>query len=205
MNCPNCGHPIEPGAPCCLQCFAPLEPPTFWQKIRALFQPASEPSRAANPHAIIDVKRDTVIHFTDENGQQHEYHSLDELPPDIRAEIEKLEKEGAKQRFTATSCDGQSIKYTSKQSGVTNKTDSSYKVIDEAGREQIYHSVKEMPAEIRAVWEQAQNQSSGRTVVTNKTVSLYKITDEDGHEQVYRSIEEMPPEIREAWEKADNQ
>jgi len=152
MNCPNCGQPIEQDAPCCLNCFVPIERPTFWEKVRAVLQPAPKAPRTP---VIVAAKKDTIIKFTDENGQEHEYHSLDELPPDLRAEIQKLEKEGRSREVKSVSFDGPNMKFTSQLTVHSEKTVSTYQIIDEDGHEQVYHSLEEMPPEIREAWEKA--------------------------------------------------
>ena len=147
MNCPECGNPVEKEAQFCPKCFARIEPPTFWQKLLRLFQGTGKPWRS-----VINIKKTVSIKTTDQNGQRHEYHSLDEVPPELRKEIEKLESEGLKESFSASSSERATTNI------ISRKTGSVFKVRDASGKEQVYHSLEELPPEIRAAWEQARNQ-----------------------------------------------
>ena len=153
MNCPDCGNPVEKEAQFCPKCFARIESPTFWRKLLRLFQ-------STNKHRqpIIKIKRTVSINTTDADGQHHEYHSLDEVPPELRQEIEKLESEGLKESFRSSSSDGLTTKITTKI--VSTKSASLFKVKDAEGNERTYHSPEELPPEIRAPFEQAQKEKS---------------------------------------------
>src|SRR5690242_6829493 len=100
MTCPDCGSPVENQAQFCPKCFARIEPPTFWQKILRLFQDRNPARRP-----MITIKKSVSI-TTDKDGQHHEYHSLNEVPPELRQEIEKLESEAVKQSLSSSSTDG---------------------------------------------------------------------------------------------------
>jgi hypothetical protein len=96
-----------------------------------------------------------------EDGEQHEYSSLEEVPQKIRAEIEALEKEVAQDQgnelsVTETSRTGDTI--TSKS--IYRKNVSVYKIVDESGVERTYHSLEEMPPEIRAAIAEADEKSN---------------------------------------------
>ncbi len=145
MNCPDCGYPVEKSASFCPKCFAPIEPPGFWQRFLSLFR-----GGRSRRDRIVDVKQDIIVDVTDEQGRQHEYHSLDEVPPEVRAEIEKLKAEPWKEVSRFSSADG----FTKKI--VREKRLSTYKIVDESGKEQIYHSLEEMPPELRAAIEEAE-------------------------------------------------
>jgi hypothetical protein len=154
MNCPDCGNPVEKEAQFCPKCFAPIEPPTFWRKLLRFFQSTGGPRQP-----IINIRKTVSINTTDKDGQHHEYHSLDEVPLDevpleLREEIKKLESEGLKEGFGSSSPDGPTTKITTKI--VSRKTASLFKVKDAAGNERTYHSLEELPPEIRAAFEQAQ-------------------------------------------------
>jgi hypothetical protein len=153
MNCPDCGNPVEKEAQYCPKCFARMEPPTFWRKLLRFFQSTGEPRPP-----IINIKKTVSINTTDEDGQRHEYHSLDEVPPELRKEIEKLESEALKESFRSSSADGLPTKITSKI--VSTKTASLFKVKDAEGNEHIYHSLEELPPDIRAAFEQAQKEKA---------------------------------------------
>jgi hypothetical protein len=152
MNCPGCGNPVEREAQYCPKCFARLERPTFWRKLLRFFQSTDEPRPP-----IINIKK-TVSITTDEDGQRHEYHSLDEVPPELRKEIEKLESEALKEGFRSSSSDGRTTKITTRIT--STKTASVFKVKDAEGNERIYHSLEELPPDIRAAFEQAQKEKA---------------------------------------------
>ena len=143
MNCSACGNPVENGAQFCPKCFAPIAAPSFWQKLSSFFQPKKP------PRPLISIKKTVTIKSTDKDGVQHEYHSLDQLPPELAEEIKKLE--------------GTSLKEVSKEfvsEGLTaqmsfKKSISVFRIKDASGREQVYHSLEEMPPELRAVVEKA--------------------------------------------------
>ena len=147
MNCPACGTPVEKDAPFCPKCYACIEPPSLWQRFLRLFQTSGKPRRP-----FITIKKTVRIKTTDEHGQRHDYHSLQELPPELRAEIEKLESEAVKEGLSSpsSSSDGLTTKIVSK------KTYSVFKIKDASGSEKVYHSLDELPPEIRAAWEKAQ-------------------------------------------------
>ena len=97
-----------------------------------------------------------------EGGEQHEYSSIEEVPPEIRSEIEAIEKEAALEKgnelsVTETSQAGNAI--TSKT--IHRKNISVYKIIDDSGVERTYHSLEEMPPEIRAAIAEAGEESKG--------------------------------------------
>jgi len=48
-------------------------------------------------HVYYRLAGSHVAHLLDEDGQRHEYHSLDEVPQELREEIEKLEAEAMKE------------------------------------------------------------------------------------------------------------
>jgi hypothetical protein len=108
------------------------------------------------------VKKSVTIKTVGEDGEQHEYSSMEEAPPEIRAEIETLEREAMQEKgkelsFTETSQRGNAI--TSK---IMHRKDISvYRIVDESGVERVYHSLEEMPPEIRAAIAEAQNKSKG--------------------------------------------
>ena len=146
MNCPECGNQVEKDAQFCPKCFARIEPPGFWKRFLSLFQSTGKPRRS-----IINIKKSVTIKTTGKDGQHHEYHSLEEVPPEFRAEIEKLSSEALKEGFSSSISDGLTTKILSK------KTVSLYKIKDASGQERVYHSLEELPPEIRAALEKAEN------------------------------------------------
>ena len=145
MNCAECGNPVEKDAQFCPKCFARIEPPGLWQKFISLFQGTTRPNRP-----LIKIKKTITIKTTDKDGQQHEYHSLDEVPPELRAEIQKAQAEALKETLRSSSSNGLVSEI------IVKKTTSIFKVKDATGNEHTYHSLDEMPPEIRSAWEQAQ-------------------------------------------------
>jgi len=77
---------------------------------------------------VTEIKRTEFV--TEENGQRRVYHSLEEVPPEMRARIEEFQARAAagqdKQTFTVT---------------------------DASGKKRTYHSLDEVPPELRAVIE----------------------------------------------------
>jgi hypothetical protein len=121
---------------------------------------ASQSQAGAKPGPNV-VKKSVTIRTVGEDGQEHEYSSMEEVPPEIRSEIEALEKEAAQEKgselsITETSQEGNAI--TSKI--IRRKNVSVYKIIDDSGVERTYHSLEEMPPEIRAAVEEAERGSN---------------------------------------------
>src|SRR3974390_1860323 len=88
MNCPKCGNALQKDAQFCPKCSDRVEPPTLWQRFCALFQTGPK-----SPRLVVRVKKNITIRTTDKEGNQREFHSLEEAPPELRAEIEKLQSE----------------------------------------------------------------------------------------------------------------
>ena len=106
------------------------------------------------------VKNSVTIKTVGEDGEQCEYSSMEEVPPEIRSEIEALEKKAAQETgnelsVTETSPAGNAI------TSITHrKSISVYKIIDDSGVERTYHSLEEMPPEIRAAIAGMENRST---------------------------------------------
>jgi hypothetical protein len=106
------------------------------------------------------MKKSVSIRTTDADGTQHEYSSMEEAPPEIRSQLEALEKEAAQQKGSAISITESSQRgstFTSKV--IQQKNVSVYKIVDESGAERTYHSLEEMPPEIRAAFEEAEKKT----------------------------------------------
>jgi hypothetical protein len=152
-NCPQCGNEVAETDQFCSKCFARLEPPSLWRKFLSLFQSAGS---SRQPRPIVNIKKSVTIRTTDKDGQSHLYHSLDEVPPDLRAEFEKLESEVMKEQGGSVSLSetsptgGVSISRTFSEKKVTV-----YKIKDASGNERIYHSLDELPPEIREAIQRA--------------------------------------------------
>jgi hypothetical protein len=148
MNCPDCGELLEKDAQFCPKCFARIEPPSFWGKVFSLLTSRKKPRRP-----LIRIQKTISIKTTDKDGRQHEYHSLDQVPSEIRAEIEKAESEGFKDVLKSSSSDGRTTSIS------THKTISVFEVKDSSGNERVYHSLEELPPEIRTAIEQARKET----------------------------------------------
>lgn len=138
MNCPECGNAVLETDQFCSKCFARLKPPSLWRKFLSLFQVVNTPQRH-----ILTIKKTATIKTTDKDSQRHEYHSLDEAPPELRAEIEKLESEALKENVTPGM--------------ISKKSVTLFKVKDASGNERIYHSLDELPPEIQEAVRRAQD------------------------------------------------
>lgn len=106
------------------------------------------------------VKETVKIQVTGPDGQEHEYSSMDEVPPEIRSQLEALQKEAAQQKGNVTLTRESSQQGNTFTSKVTQqKNVSVYKIVDESGAERTYHSLEEMPPEIRAAFEEAEKKT----------------------------------------------
>ncbi len=136
MNCPECGNPVAEEERFCRKCYTIIEPPSLWRRFLAMFQPTIK-TRDVQIIKKVVTKQETVT-YTDPQGQRHVYHSLEEVPPELRAKIEAARAEALKK--------GQGTSQT-------------FTVRDASGIEHIYHSLEEMPPYIRAMVEQIRSES----------------------------------------------
>jgi len=98
------------------------------------------------------------IKTTGEDGEQREYSSLADLPPEIRAEIESLQKEPPQTReLSVTDTSPSRIRIALQTTW--QKDVSVYKIIDASGVERVYHSLDEMPPDLRAAVMAAKQKS----------------------------------------------
>jgi uncharacterized protein YrzB (UPF0473 family) len=140
-----------------------------------------------------------MIKMVSEDGQLHEYRSVDELPPEEQAAIEQLKS-----------------KAVSVAPGLRTTKVTLFKVKDAQGNERIYHSLDELLPEVRAEIEKLESEALNESptsapanapaslTVVKKNVSLFKVRDAQGNERIYHSLDELPPEIREAVKRAQN-
>ncbi|MDB6110896.1 MAG: hypothetical protein JWR69_2646, partial [Pedosphaera sp.] len=85
-----------------------------------------------------------------------EYHSMEELPAKIRSKVEALEAEAMDAKGNEMSVtDTQQTDNTFTIKSVRRQNVSLYSVIDASGVERTYHSLDEMPPEIRAAISKA--------------------------------------------------
>jgi hypothetical protein len=149
MNCPDCGNPVEKDAKFCPKCFARIEPPGFLRRLASFFQNLTKPG----PH-VLKFKTRVTIATLDKDGNRHEYHSVDEAPVEMRSQIETLESEAMKEQVNPLSAE--TLAQAAGKPGIISKlTVSIFKSKDASGRERIYHSLDELPPEIRAAVEAA--------------------------------------------------
>jgi hypothetical protein len=148
MNCPDCGELLQQDAQFCAKCFARIKAPGFWGRLFSVFRTPGKPRRS-----IITIQKTISIKTKGMDGQQHEYHSLEEVPQEVRTEIEKRESEALKNTLRTSSSDGLTSTITSE------KTFSVFKVKDASGNERVYHSLEELPPEIRTAIEQVRKET----------------------------------------------
>lgn len=136
MYCQKCGAEIPTGQNVCRKCYAPVRRGGWLGRLLGgLFGGRSSGSLPGPPgtgrmQANV-VRRTEHIQLTDATtGEKRVYHSLDEVPPEIRERIEELRAEGG--------------------GGQTQQT---ITFRDATGGEQTYHSVDEMPPDVRAIYE----------------------------------------------------
>jgi hypothetical protein len=144
-TCPECGNVVAVTDQFCSKCFARLEPPSLWRKLRSLFQAATRPG----PH-MVTLKRTETFKTMDRAEERQVYRSLDEVPPERRAEFEKLQADVIKKMGTALPLTGTSPPGNAVPPGIIGKrTVSVFKVKDASGNERVYHSLDELPPEIQ--------------------------------------------------------
>lgn len=140
MNCSQCGLHIPEGAQTCPNCRAPVRRPGFLERLFGRLAAARPP---AAPRPVIQRAEITEQRFqiVDAAGQRGVYHSLEEVPPELRPKIEEALRAAA--------------------SGATPAAKVRITVKDASGQERTYDSAEDMPAEIRALYERArQNRPS---------------------------------------------
>jgi len=129
--CPHCGMNVK-GAPevVCPSCGRPLDAGGGgWlsRLLQRLFRTSGPMGPTPNGSAAVIVRSQEFRIHDPETGQVKVYHSLDELPPEIRRDVEAS--------LGADATSGASTAYTYR---------------DSSGTEQTYRSLDEMPAELRA-------------------------------------------------------
>ncbi|HEY3760466.1 MAG TPA: zinc ribbon domain-containing protein [Verrucomicrobiae bacterium] len=159
MACPKCGKVVSVTDRFCSGCYAPLEPPTFWRRLVSWFQSQSK----SVTHTTIVTNTPVVTHTTvvkktenieviGKSGEQHTYHSLAEVPPELREDIEKLEAQ-ALNELAGGQPSTDSLTTPDRPGIITRQSTMLIKIKDHTGKEQTYHSVDEMPPDVRAKFE----------------------------------------------------
>jgi len=92
----------------------------------------------------VTITKKVSVTTVDKAGERHQYHSLDELPPELHDKVEQMQAEALSDLNTSPS------------DTKTNKI-SVFRVKDASGNERVYHSLDELPPEVRAALEQLQN------------------------------------------------
>jgi hypothetical protein len=134
---------------------------TPWHKRDSLnlqpeWAPLDPDGLGADSHLAF-VNKSITIETVGEDGERHKYHSMEELPAEFRSKLEALETE-------AIDAKGNELSVTNTQQtensftirSVRRKNVSLYRVVDESGVERAYHSLDEMPPEIRTAISEAQ-------------------------------------------------
>jgi hypothetical protein len=191
IACPECGNMVAVTDQFCSKCFSALQPPTFWQRLAAWFRSTFKPG----PHTLV-LNRTESFKIISKQGEQKVYRSIDEVPPEYREDLVKLQAEVAKSPQGAT---------TSRF--VVHKDRAEIKLRDASGNEQVYHSLEEMPPQWRALIESELTRSGLEDrpepgVVIPRIIREFRFRDALGKERVYHSLDEMPPEQRAVFEAA---
>ena len=127
-----------------------------------LWVEGDQPGQSQEQSGSGSVKESVSIRTVSADGERHEYASMEEVPPEIRSEIEGLEKEAAQARGSESSDAEISQTGDAITAKITRRKNVSvYKIVDESGAERIYHSLEEMPPEIRAAIAQAEEKPEG--------------------------------------------
>jgi hypothetical protein len=143
MVCPKCGNVVAVTDQFCSKCFEKVERPSFWRRLGAWFQ--SRIKLAPNSATLV-LTKDVRIESIGRKSVKHVYHSLDEVPPEFRAAAEKLKAElDAKPGSDVVSNDT-----------IIRENIQEFKIKNAFGKEQVYHSLNEMPPETRALFEKLQ-------------------------------------------------
>lgn len=107
------------------------------------------------------VEKSVSIKVTGVDGVERTYGSMEEAPPELRAEIEASLREAGPAKGletssvqTANTGDGLTVSYVRRKEVSLEQPGkiTIYKVVDGSGTERIYHSLEEMPAELREAY-----------------------------------------------------
>jgi hypothetical protein len=94
-----------------------------------------------------------TLETVDKQNVKHVYHSLNEVPPEFRAAFEKMQTEPDVEKVLSSAF---SKKETLPSGTTSYEKTAVFKLKDGAGKEQVYHSLDEMPPETRALFEKIQ-------------------------------------------------
>jgi hypothetical protein len=155
MVCPKCGNVVAVTDQFCSKCYERLERPSFWRRLSAWFRSALKPGM----HTMV-IRKNANFETIDPQNARHVYHSLDEMPPDVRGKFEKLESE-MKKDMEAVQLPSDISKDLPQPGHIVRKTTQVFKIKDAKGKEQVYHSLDEMPPETRALFEKIRGRIGG--------------------------------------------
>jgi uncharacterized protein YrzB (UPF0473 family) len=209
MNCPECGIPVENDAHFCPKCYARIEPPGLLRRLGGFFRGLFKPG----VH-VIKTEKKVKITTVDSDGNRHDYHSVNEVPLAQRAQFEKMETEANEQ---ARAMSAELAQTPSPPGLVKVKAASVFKIKDALGQERVYHSLEELPPEVRERLAKLMPGLGGKVnhlaaelvdepkpspdLAVQEKTEVYKIKDKSGQERVYHSLEELPPEYREMFKR----
>lgn len=108
-----------------------------------------------------DSHKSVHIEITDESGRVHNYSSIDEVPLEYRKAIDSI----GKQATSEDAKDHSTTEISESGDAVVVRTShfrssTQYKFKDESGVEHVYHSLEEMPPELRDAVIAAKKESS---------------------------------------------
>jgi hypothetical protein len=124
-------------------------------KDEAGFLSAESLTQAKIPPGVIRRKSSVLYKIKDASGQERIYHSLDEVPWEMRSQIKALETEATKEASLLSADALEEARGAS--SLIRQKSISVYKIKDAAGQERTYHSLDELPPEIREALKRLKN------------------------------------------------
>lgn len=104
---------------------------------------------AQKPGTVVSRKDFQEFRIQDETGKEQVYHSLDEMPPELREAFEKAKPEAT----TEIQLTDDISMDTKKPGFIARKNFQEFRFKDASGKEQVYHSLEEMPPETRALFE----------------------------------------------------
>jgi hypothetical protein len=145
MYCQQCGAKLKEGMDLCGVCYTLVRKPGFWQRLAAGIGKWFTPRESGvMMEQVVTAKR---IEYADPaTGEKRVVHSLEELPPELRAQLEAL-RNGDPAAAGVVQSGQVTWKWTGAQTGPFNFHDA-------AGQTRTYQSIAEMPKEVRAMFEQ---------------------------------------------------
>ena len=98
---------------------------------------------------MVHIKRTVTVRSTDKEGHMHVYNSLDEVPEELRNKISEIQGNALKEALGGSA----KISLTFGSKPPIEKKITIYKIKDATGNEHVYHSLEELPPEMRAAFE----------------------------------------------------